>query len=219
MRSFKDFAEGRVVASISEFAERLSLAADAIRAIGDAIKNPEQAWTRFVDAAIAQLDRLVKAIDESLGGALTKFGFIGEQTTQANEKAPVATGSKAKADFTPKMGTSDYSAYLDRQMAAANNAAASGLPNSNAAFGSVAALGQKAFELSQYLGPIGQIAKLMGDVGRTVQGSVEINTSDALAKLNAIDAKMKSIEGRSLKLGGSGAVASRPSVATAPAAP
>ncbi|MCQ0986497.1 tape measure protein [Jiella marina] len=84
---------------------------------------------------------------------------------------------------------------------------------------SMAGLGQKALELSQFLGPVGQLAGLMKDMGRTVVGSVDINTDSAMAKLTAVENRMKAIEGRGISLGTGRRVAPRPTVANAPAAP
>ncbi len=71
MAGIKDFAKGEYVKAVNDLALAIQAVADNLRAISDALQNPEAAFERFADAAIAQMDRVLAFIDGRLGGALT----------------------------------------------------------------------------------------------------------------------------------------------------
>jgi hypothetical protein len=118
-RSAKGFASTEIVRFLNEMADTIQQITTALNAIGEVLNNPEAAWERFVSAAIAQIDRLVAAIDQKLGGALTRFGFIGpEQVAEPIPEGSLgSTGVATRTPETPRAYTDDA---LDAKFRAQN---------------------------------------------------------------------------------------------------
>ncbi|MCF1502199.1 tape measure protein [Afifella sp. H1R] len=106
------WASSEVVRGFKEMAESMREIAGAVDFLRRALENPEAMWQRFADAAVSAIDRVVAALDERLGGALSRFGLVGGG---ANTMAPVQVGGGApSAPRTSPNFTPEARAYLDR---------------------------------------------------------------------------------------------------------
>ncbi|KAB0676714.1 tape measure protein [Aureimonas leprariae] len=108
-RSFKGFASTETVRFINEMGDAIKDIATGITAVTTVLNDPAGAWTRFADAAIAQLDRIIRAVDEKLGGALTKFGIIPDPNEVAleNNRPTETLGQSKRAIDKPVTYTPD----------------------------------------------------------------------------------------------------------------
>jgi len=71
LAGIKSFAQGEYVKAVEDLAGAVQGLADNLRTISDVLKNPEAAFQRFADAAIAQIDRIIAYLDNRFGGALS----------------------------------------------------------------------------------------------------------------------------------------------------
>lgn len=76
MSAFGEWAQSELVRFVEDISTGLQNLAAGLEAITWALRNPDEAWTKFADAAIEQIDRVIYAVNEKLGGALVRFGII-----------------------------------------------------------------------------------------------------------------------------------------------
>jgi hypothetical protein len=74
--SFGEWIDAQLLLFLRDMDSVISDLTTAINALNTALEDPGKAWEKFVDVIIAQLDRLLAAIDEKLGGVLSRLGII-----------------------------------------------------------------------------------------------------------------------------------------------
>ncbi|RIY00217.1 hypothetical protein D3218_13105 [Aureimonas flava] len=190
----KDFAQGRVVQAFNDFGDRIGYVADALRGIALAIQNPEEAMTRFVDAAIAQIDRLVAAIDDSLGGALTKFGLIGEIKVGPALPPTLSVGGGAgKSMPAPANFDADGSLTRDGMVQAEGLKRDYGVDPSSLA--DAASWAAKAISSVQaFLEPAAAAKSALMDLERTVQARADLDINPILQKVEQAKDAIRSLQ-------------------------
>lgn len=90
--SFGEWIDAQLLKFMQDMNTVITDLATGINALNYALENPEDAWKKFVDVIIAQLDRLLAAIDEKLGGVLSGLGII--KNPNAPDKSTEAVPSE-----------------------------------------------------------------------------------------------------------------------------
>jgi hypothetical protein len=233
VRSAKEFASTEVVRFLNEMADTIQTITVALNAIGEVLNNPEAAWERFVSAAIAQIDRLVAAIDQKLGGALTRFGFIGEEPAPAQprpEGSLGSTGSAPRARPRPMNFTPDAALVrAGRQNAEGlrveygvseedSVSAAVRIAEIISSISNMTATAKALLDISGFMQPATAAIAVQADLSRGINATATLDVSQWMAAADRAEARLRSLQTMA-GARASGAVQSRPQVVQPAAAP
>lgn len=234
MRSFQGFASTEAVRFLNDVADAIRDVTAGMKAIAGVLNDPEAAWTRFADAAIAQIDRIVAAVDEKLGGALTKFGFIGAEPTAVDApKQPItSTGSAPQAPRPKIRYEPDAQLSMDGMQVAEGLKAEKGVSTeslTNAAstiagiissIGSMSAMAKAVLDISGFVAPANQALAIQGDLSRGINATANLDISPWMAAADRAEARIRSLNSLANDGRASGAaVAPRPAVVQSASTP
>lgn len=207
MRSLKEYLAADAVEAFRGIGQMIRDVATALKAIDGVLKDPEAAWERFVTAAIAQLDRLVAAIDNELGGALTRFGFIGATAKENPGAGKVATTGKTTRAPSSSGGSTGMVDLVRSGMQT--------VEGMKAEYGlSETAIMKVALSLTEFMPKADQALAIQADLSRGVNAVATLNIDQFMANAERAQARLDAL--RASAGGASGAVDPRAGVSRSP---
>lgn len=97
--TWHEWIDNELLAFMRDLNKLIGEITTGVNAVNFAISNPKEAWAKFVDVIIEELDRLLRAVDEKLGGALSRLGII---------KNPDVPEDHAVTKHQPILNTEEY---------------------------------------------------------------------------------------------------------------
>lgn len=194
IRVAKDLGQSGIVRIINNVADGYQMIASILKGISDLIKDPDQAMQRFGDALIAQVDRIVAALDEKLGGALTKFGLIGDVKVQDGPAPTLAIGGGAPSSPMPKAKFEpDASLVRDGMVNAEGLGAQFGVDPAKLASGAEYVM-KAVLNLTDFTSAYGSAKQMLTDMGQTTEAKLDLNLSAFTAKIAQAKAELSSLK-------------------------
>lgn len=237
MRSFKGFASNEVVGFLNEVADAIRDVTAGMKAIAGVLNDPEAAWTRFADAAIAQIDRIVAAVDEKLGGALTKFGFIGAEPKAVDApKRPISTTGSApqaprpKVTYEPDAQLSLEGMQVAEGLKSEKGVSTESLTNVASTIAniistvtsiistvtSIPAMAKLGLDITGFTSQANSALSIQADLARGVSAVATLNIDQFMAQAARAKAELQSLQAMSVGRGSSGTVPPRAQSVAAP---
>ncbi|SHI80311.1 hypothetical protein SAMN02745911_1217 [Aureimonas altamirensis DSM 21988] len=218
IEAFKGLVSSGAVRLLNNIADGWRMIIAVMRTWFELMTNPEAVFTRFADAAIAQIDRIVAAIDEATGGLITKFRamFGAEPVAQEAPNPGVRVGGGASrsrapvANFEPDAGLvrdgmvqaegmrAEYGVGEDRMIGAAQGVAGF-LSKMNTA----ASINGAIDALRNFMEPATQARRAMDDLERGVMAKIDADITPLTTKIAAAKAAIEGLRTAAASLGAS----------------
>ena len=214
MRSLSGFAAREAVQFLQDLAGVIREVSAALQTISAFLQDPEAAFKAFADAAIAQIDRIVVAIDQALGGALTRFGFIGSEPVAQDPGVRVGGGASRSrapvANFEPDAGLvrdgmvqaegmrAEYGVGEDRMIGAAQ-----GVAGFLSKMKTAASINGAIDALRNFMEPATQARRAMDDLERGVMAKIDADITPLTTKIAAAKAAIEGLRTATASLGAS----------------
>lgn len=218
IEAFKGLISSGAVRLLNNIADGWRMIIAVMRTWFELMTNPEAVFTRFADAAIAQIDRIVAAIDEATGGLITKFRamFGAEPVAQEVPNPGVRVGGGASrsrapvANFEPDAGLvrdgmvqaegmrAEYGVGEDRMIGAAKGVAGflSKMNTAESINGAIDAL-------RNFMEPATQARRAMDDLERGVMAKIDADITPLTTKIAAAKAAIEGLRTATASLGAS----------------
>lgn len=218
IEAFKGLVSSGAVRLLNNIADGWRMIIAVMRTWVELMTNPEAVFTRFADAAIAQIDRIVAAIDEATGGLITKFRamFGAEPVAQEAPNPGVRVGGGASrsrapaANFEPDAGLvrdgmvqaegmrAEYGVGEDRMIGAAQGVAGF-LSKMNTA----ASINGAIDALRNFMEPAAQARRAMDDLERGAMAKIDADITPLTTKIAAAKAAIEGLRTATASLGAS----------------
>ncbi|KQT52225.1 MULTISPECIES: tape measure protein [unclassified Aureimonas] len=184
VRGMKEFASTEAVRFINEMADALRQVGEILTFVSGVLKNPEGAFKAFADGVIAQIDRIIAAIDEKLGGALTRFGFIGAPSVAQPNKTPITSTGKTTRAATPRIAFTPMAELeQDGRVNAEGIGQQFGVDPDRLASGSEIVM-KAVLDITSYLNPANIAKAAMSDLQAGITARADLDISAFMANVS-----------------------------------